>query len=97
MQLGSNDDKTWFEVGAGSQPGDKIAADLCRVVFQVKTEPWFDNRKQKELLIKCPITGTVQDSAKTLYADDIYLQNKCGGGNVGHKQWKYYGAGMNVW
>lgn len=62
---------TFLKIGSGALPGDKIAADLFRIIFQSAVTSWYDVSDQSMLASTCPITNLKANIGKSVYADDL--------------------------
>jgi len=72
MKTKSGNTSAHFAIGSGSMPGDKIAADIFRNVFQEPMIKWTQACKQEQTIIDCPVLHRKIDVSKSVYADDIF-------------------------
>ena len=72
MKADSATGPTFYEIGSGALPGDKIASDFFRLVFQVAVVKWVRTTWQVQTAVKCPITQKEVDVSKSVFADDCY-------------------------
>jgi len=63
-----------YRIGSGPLPGDKIAADIFRIVFHFAMKKWV-SKEDCRLMVKCNTTGDMCNIGKSMYADD--LMSKC--------------------
>lgn len=64
-----------YHIGSGALPGDKIAADVFRVVFVGVVCVWAKPNCSDMLNTKCPITHNMVDLGKSGYADDLIAKH----------------------
>ena len=60
-----------FSKGSGPLPGDGIASDIFRDVFNQFLRAWIARTKTSMLTAVCPITSTPTDIGKSVFADDL--------------------------
>ena len=58
-----------FTIESGALPGDKVAADFFRQIFQTAVKTWVSDPSPMQ--VKCPVSLQNVDVAKSAYADDL--------------------------